>query len=134
MATRTVALPDARRNGGGRPSYIDWSRSVALRGLVAGRYQPLADGGAATPAPPDHACLLQSGQKANCSESETKRAETRLVSITEDRTSLHAGPSSALRPCPGNTLGHRPIQSRADRPAPPSICPCQLFALPYCVV
>jgi len=27
-----------------RPSYIDWSWGIAPRGLVAGRYQPLADG------------------------------------------------------------------------------------------
>jgi hypothetical protein len=33
-------------------------------GLVVGRYQPLADGGAKRAAPPDHACLLQSHQKA----------------------------------------------------------------------
>src|SRR2546426_6286772 len=36
---------------------------VARPGLVVGRYQPLADGGADAPAPPDHACPLQSLQK-----------------------------------------------------------------------
>src|SRR5437762_10100547 len=36
---------------------------VARPGLVVGRYQPLADGDADAPAPPDHASLLQSLQK-----------------------------------------------------------------------
>src|SRR5258706_15197141 len=36
---------------------------VARPGLVVGRYQPLADGDANAPAPPDHASLLQSLQK-----------------------------------------------------------------------
>jgi hypothetical protein len=46
------------------PSFIDWSWGVAPRGLVAGRYQPLADGDTLTAMSPDHARFLQSGQKA----------------------------------------------------------------------
>src|SRR5262249_52281061 len=44
-----------------RASTGPWS--LALPGLVVGRYQPLADGGASL-TPPDHACLLQSLQRA----------------------------------------------------------------------
>src|SRR5665213_649011 len=44
-----------------RPRY----RVSGTRGLAAGLYQPLADGGAVLlVAPPDHAHFLQSGQKA----------------------------------------------------------------------
>ncbi len=48
------------------PSYIDWSKGpLQTPGLVAGRYQPLADDDASnTVASPDHARFLQSVQKA----------------------------------------------------------------------
>jgi hypothetical protein len=35
-----------------RPSFIDWSWGIAPRGLVAGRYQPLADGDTLLPCRP----------------------------------------------------------------------------------
>jgi len=48
VATRGPSLFPAALPGMGvaRPSFIDWSWGVAPRGLVAGRYQPLADGDA----------------------------------------------------------------------------------------
>jgi len=47
-----------------RPSYIDWSWGIAPRGLVAGRYQPLADGDTLLRAARPSFHSLQSGQKA----------------------------------------------------------------------